>query len=382
MSAPVAPVAPVVPADAAPTPAPDAAPSAPRSVEDVMASLTAPNPEYPGEAPPVIIQPPSDAAPEGAADAVQPEVTDSAEVPGDAPATDPETATTPESEPETAPEPTFEAPDGSTFKVKGPDGKYTNIPTDLGRIEFAVKTPSGEVKTYAKSPGELVAMARRAVGSEQVIERVKSEAEMVRSEAEQAASLNQSFLDLMREVFSDDSGQSWAARREEFLQMTGPEARAQRAESELQRIRRETADAAAQQQGMQWYAQRVEPAVARAFNEAPDVSVEAKMGKLNLLTAHLTVNGVVPPENREAFADIVNGAFVAWTAQEQARMAEWKSLGQRKEQEAAEARRKAQQAVNQASRPMATAGRAAPDVPARPKPKNINQALDFVIKGA
>lgn len=384
MSAPVAPApiaaptpAPVIPSQGsdAPAPPPLAAPSAPRSLEEVMASLTAPNPAYPGEEEPkVVIQPPKEeAAPEGVADQEQPQATDLEEVPGDDPATTPETATEPEPEPEPTEVPQFEAPDGSVFRIKGPDGKYTNLPDTMGHVEFEMRTKDGQVKTYVKSPAELVQMARRGIGSEQVIERTKAEAQQVQE-------LNQSFIELMREVFSDESGDAWIKRRDEFLQMTSPEARAERAESALAARERMERETAAQQQAMTWYNGTVQPTLERAWEASPDVTDEAKLGKLNILTAHITVNGIVPPEHRDEFARIVAGPFAEWAKQEQSRVSARLTTAQQQQQKAAQ--RTAQAQVNATARPMAPVGRAAPDVPARPKPKNINEALDFVIKGA
>jgi len=379
----------VMPTTTTPAAAPESAPIVP-TMASVMEKLTAPNPAYQAAPEPVVVlQPPTPdgqpapAAPEGAAAPVQPQATDLEEVSGDEPAPGDDPNPTPEAPepPSDQPPPQFEVPDGSTFRVKGADGKYTNLPENVGHIEIEMRTKDGQSKTYVKSLPELVSMARRGIGSEQVIERTRAEAEAVKADAEQALTLNQSFTELMHEVFADESGEAWQRRREEFLQLTSPEARAERAETALQQRDRLDREAKQQHAAQTWYATEVEPAIAQAWKSSPDVSDEAKVGKLNILTNHLLENGVVPPSRRGEFAEIVAGPFNEWVQQEQARFVGFRTATQREQQAAVAAKRAAQDAVNQAGRAMAPVGRAAPDVPVRAKPKNINEALDYVIRG-
>ncbi len=362
------------PAPAASAPVPTPTPAAPaaapelRSVQDVLASLAMPSTAVPADGTESLESPaPTDAAPAAAPGTASPEGRDNPADPSPTPD-------------ESAPPPEVVAADGTRFRVKGADGKYTNLPETLGHIEFTLAGEDGTAKTYVKSPAELVRMAQQSVAANRHAERVRGEAERLQQEAERAATLNAQFIDLMREVFTDESGASWQQRREEFLRMTGPEARAARAETQLHRVQQERIEAAEQARAYQWYQARIEPVVRQAFEGASNVPMEAKIGKLNLLTQHLTVNGVVPPEHREAFAEIVSGEFLAWTQQEEQRMAGLVGAAQQRQQETEAARRQAQATVNATARALAPVGRAAPDVPARAKPRNVNEALDFVAR--
>lgn len=359
-----APAAPVAPTPAAPASEPEI-----RSVRDVIDSIVS--------RPPSVETPPS-AAPEGAAEPPA----DPGDASGDgAPAGETPTPEQPTPEPTPTPPQEFEAADGSRFKVKGPDGKYTEIPGTLGHVEFTVEGKDGEAKTYTKSVGELVSLGRRAVALDRVVAQTKAETEQIRSEAEQQAQLAQGFIELMREVFADESGAAWEKRREEFLQLTSPEARAKRAEAELESFHRSRQAMDAEQQAIGWYQQAVQPVVTQVWTGAPDVSDEAKLGKINMLTAHLTVNGVVPPERRGEFAEIIAGPFAQWAKAEQARVG-----GMKAQQTAADtaatqaAQRAAQQKVNQAARGAAPVGHPAPDIPARAKPKTKAEAISFIAR--
>lgn len=362
------PAAPAAPAPVAPAAAPE-----PKTVSQVMDSIVSRppatsegSPEAPAAAP---------AAPAGAA-------TPPAKVEGEGtPKADEKPAEpTKEVPPEVPLE--FEAADGSRFKVKGSDGKYTGIPDNLGHIEFTVPGKNGEPdKTIVKPIGELVSLGRRAVALDRTVAQTKAELESVQGEAQEVAALNQSFVELMREVFSDETGEKWQARRDEFLQLTGPEARAKRAESELRTVRQQSAAQAEQAAAVGFYEARIAPQVAQAMQAAPDVAPETHIGKLNLLMAPLMVNGIVPRERHAELAELVEKQFVPWAKAEQARIAGVRPAAPAAVPPAPTAdQRAAQEKVNQAARGVVPVGQPAPDLPVRPKPKNKEEAVAFIAR--
>jgi hypothetical protein len=264
---------------------------------------------------------------------------------------------------------------GNRVVVRTPDGKYAAAP-DV-KLQFQV----GD-KIYLKSPAELVRMARDGVAGQQFREEVKQYREAVPQLAQRLESM-ESELEAQRalnlELLTDES--RYLARREEWDRLNSPEERLRRieAEREYEFTTRRAQQEEAQRRNviLSYYTQEVKPVQDDLLAGFPEVSLEAKMGRIALDTAPLLVNGIIPPERLPEYKAYLNGPFREWVQSEAAKRSQAET--QRRTQLDTE-RRKAQTVVQSVGRQLAPNGKAAPDAPPpRPKPRNREEAKQAIL---
>ena len=294
---------------------------------------------------------------------------------------DDQSTTSDDASPTAATEPPPEAiigEGGTRIVVRSPDGKYATAPSV--KLEFQV----GD-KTYLKTPAELVRMARDGVAGQAVRDEVKQYREQVPVIRQQYDAM-QSELEAQRalnlELLSDES--RYLARKEEWDRLNAPEERLRRLEAEraqdFQQRRAQQEQAQRQQVVMTYYAQEVKPVQDEVLTKHPEVSLEAKMGRIALDTAQLLVNGIVPPERLPEYKAYLDGPFREWLTTEAAK---YQQAATQQQTIIANERRKAQSVVQSVGRQTAPSGRAAPDAPpAAPKPRNREEAKRLIIQRA
>ena len=265
---------------------------------------------------------------------------------------------------------------GSAIVVRTADGKFAAAPEV--KLEFRV----GD-KTYLKDVSEVVRMARDGVAGQQYREEVKQYREVLPQVAQKLESM-EAELEAQRalnlELLNDP--ERYYARKDEWDRLNAPEERLRRLEAERNQeweTRRASDEQARRQHTiLSYYAEAVKPVQDELLNGYPEVSVEAKMGRISLDTAPLLVNGIIPPERLPEYRAYLQGPFAEWVKGEAARMQQFDTQRQQLIQQG---QKKAQQVVQSVGRQMAPNGRAAPSAPpARPAPRNRDEAKTAIIQ--
>ena len=288
----------------------------------------------------------------------------------------------PEAKTDTPVEPPAEAVigDGATrIVVRSTDGKFTPAP-DV-KLEFTV----GD-KTYLKTPAELVRMARDGVAGQQYVSEARQFREQI-PQLQQTLQVLQQELEaqaaLNRELLNDEG--TYYERRSQWEQMNSPEARLARIEQERlheEQTRRASYEQAQRQQIVQTYFQQeLKPVQDEVISGYPEVSLEAKMGRISIDTLPLMVNGVIPPERLPEYKAYLAGPFREWVTAEAARVARVTAeQNARVQQTIQQSQRRAQQVVQSVGRQLAPNGKAAPDAPPpSPKPRTREEAKALII---
>jgi hypothetical protein len=264
---------------------------------------------------------------------------------------------------------------GNRVVVRTPDGKFAPAPEV--KLEFQV----GD-KTYLKSPAELVRMARDGVAGQQFAQEVKQYREHLPVVAQRIESLERELeaqAALNRELLEDES--SYYERRQQWERMNSPEERLRQIESEREQQllqQRASYETAQRQQAIaSYYMQEIKPVQDTVLNGFPQVSMEAKMGRIAIDTAPLLVNGVIPPQRLPELKAYLAGPFRDWVQSEAARVDQkMASLAAQVDQ----SRKKAQQAVQSVGRQLAPNGRPAPDAAPPPrKPRTREEAKQMIL---
>lgn len=307
---------------------------------------------------------------------------DGAEMGEAAPARD----TAPPAPDEAVPSPSDEPPaeavigeGGNRIVVRTADGKFAPAP-DV-KLEFQV----GE-KVYLKSPAELVRMARDGVAGQQFRQEAQQYREQVPQLVQQYEALQQE-LEAQRalnlEILNDET--AYLKRREEWDVLNSPQERLRRME-EQQRTeyqQRVAAQEVAQRQQvvLQYYQQEIAPVQDDILTNYPQVSQEAKLGRISLDTAPLMQNGVIPPHRLPEYKAYLEGPFKDWIRSEAARIdAANAQREQQLKQTIRQGQQQAQQVVQSVGKQLAPSGRAAPDAPPAPrKPRNREEAKALII---
>lgn len=271
------------------------------------------------------------------------------------------------------------------FRVRDPaTGQF--LPVGSYVYELAIRNPeTGEVGTYAKSPQELARMARDGIAGQrhfqrlqqierEVIPQITRERDMIREQFEAQVALN-------REILGDE--ERYLARREQYLEDTGPDKRLARLEAQLneERTNNQRAEQARQRtfEANRFYETRIQPVVSQAI---ATLSPELVLGRMNLDTAHLMVNGVVPPARWNELEAYVRGPFTDWVRKSQPAAAPQNGNGHASGSTATTAAKQKtdQRAVNQAARAMQPVGAAGTEsAKPLPPPKNRQEALERIL---
>lgn len=283
-----------------------------------------------------------------------------------------------ESEPEMG-EPPAEAvigEGGNQIVVRTPDGKFAQAPEV--KLEFRV----GE-KVYLKDVSEVVRMARDGVVGQQYREEVKQYREVLPQVAQKLETM-EAELEAQRalnlELLNDP--ERYFARKEEWERLNAPEERLRRLEAEREQewqMRRANEEQARRQNTiLSYYTEAVKPVQDELLNGFPEVSLEAKMGRISLDTAPLLVNGIIPPERLPEYRAYLQGPFAEWVKGEAAKM---QQADAKRQQLIEQERKKAQQVVQSVGRQVAPNGKAAPSgPPPRPAPRNRDEAKAAIIQ--
>lgn len=271
---------------------------------------------------------------------------------------------------------------GNRIVVRTGDGKFAPAP-DV-KLEFAV----GD-KVYLKSPAELVRMARDGVAGQQFRQEVQQYREQVPQLVQQFEAM-QSELEAQRalnlELLNDEM--AYQQRREQWEQLNSPQERLRRMEQQQeeeyqQRLYQQQA-LQQQQQVAAFYQQELKPVQDAVLGNFPQVSLEAKLGRISIDTMPLLRNGVIPPERLPEYKAYLDGPFRDWVQSEAARI-DSENAKRRSELEAQlqVQRAKAQAAVQSVGRQLAPTGRTGPDTPPPPpKPRNREEAKALIINRA
>lgn len=285
------------------------------------------------------------------------------------------------------PSPSDEAPPeaiigegGNRIVVRTADGKFAPAP-DV-KLEFTV----GE-KTYLKSPAELVRMARDGVAGQFYAQ----EARQLREQ--QLPAIQQQFVALQREleaqralnleILNDET--AYLQRRQEWDQLNSPEAKLARYEQqrmqELEQSRASQQLAQQQQLVQTYFVQEIKPVQDDVLTNFPQVSLEAKMGRISMDTTPLLRNGVIPPDKLPEYRAYLDGPFREWLKSEAARVDQANATREAQlKQTIRQGQQQAQQVVQSVGKQLAPNGRAAPDAPPAPrKPRNREEAKALII---
>lgn len=301
---------------------------------------------------------------------------------GDAPARDDATPAPEGTDSPPSDEPPAEAvigEGGNRIVVRTADGKYAPAP-DV-KLEFQV----GE-KVYLKSPAELVRMARDGVAGQQFRQEVQQFREQVPQLVQRYESLQQE-LEAQRalnlELLNDET--AYLKRREEWDLLNSPQERLRRMEEQQQMEyqQRQAAHEAAQrhQVVLRYYEQELKPVQDEILGNFPEVSLEAKLGRISIDTAALMQNGVIPPHRLPEYKAYLAGPFRDWVQSEAAKISQAQARRQAQlQQTIRQGQAQAQQVVQSVGKQLAPNGRAAPDAPPAPrKPRNREEAKALII---
>ena len=263
--------------------------------------------------------------------------------------------------------------------VRSADGKFTPAP-DV-KLEFQV----GD-KTYLKSPAELVRMARDGVAGQSYVQKAREYEQQLPLYQQQLQEMQQQLeyqAALNRELLDDES--AYYERRSQWQEMNSPEARLARYEQE--RVQHAEVQRAQQEQAQRtqvvqaYYTQEIQPVQQELLQNFPQVSMEAKLGRISMDTMPLLQNGVVPPHRLPEYKAYLDGPFRQWVQEVAARVdAVNKQREAQLQQTIRQGQQKAQQVVQSVGRQLAPNGRPGADTPPpSPKPRNREEAKMAII---
>jgi hypothetical protein len=185
------------------------------------------------------------------------------------------------------------------------------------------------------------------------------------------------------EILNDES--AYLERRDQWSQLNAPEARLARMEQQQQQeyAQRRASEEQARTVGVitQYFEQNIKPVQEEILDGFPQVSLEAKLGRISIDTAPLMQNGVIPPQRLPEYAQYLAGPFRQWLQAEAAKVDQISAQReQQQQQQVRQQQQRAQQLVQQVGRQMAPTGRAGADVPPpAPKPRTREEAKAMII---
>lgn len=301
------------------------------------------------------------------------------------PPEDPNRVEIPREEPETVP-----------TESEGWEGKANGEPAPEGELkvlerkpmtEFAILDEQGEleipdVKIRFKAKGEerelpldhVVRLAQFGFANEEREQQVMAARRFV-AEAQQTQTTLQQQIQQYEQSYDrlfNDPG-FYEAARLEYLQQNTPEARAQRAESQVHAIRQQQLAQQEDQQITAFVQQNLVPTVQTLLTNNPSVNEHEVLGRYTELTAPLLVNGRIPL-NRLAYVQrLVSEDLASWVERQhyerQLKQTQAAQAATRQTQETATAKR-------QAARVFAHQGAPGGNQPA--KPTQYKTAADWL----
>jgi len=271
---------------------------------------------------------------------------------------------------------------GNRVLVRSPDGKFAPAP-DV-KLEFQV----GD-KVYLKSPAELVRMAKDGVAGQHYYQEAQQLRTQVPQLMQQYEAMQQE-LEAQRalnlEILNDET--AYLQRRDEWSVLNSPEERLRRYEAQRQQEmqQQQAAQEAAQRQQvvLQYYEHELKPVQDDILNNFPQVTLEAKLGRISIDTAPLMSNGVIPPHRLPEYKAYLAGPFREWVKHEAARVEQAQAAAAAQlKATIRQGQQRAQQVVQSVGKSLAPTGQRGPDVPKpAPKPRNREEAKMAIINRA
>lgn len=269
-------------------------------------------------------------------------------------------------------------------------GEEVEVPADL---TFSFQANG---KEYKDLPIDRVIRMAQSAGNNETLREQAMEAEAGRLAAEETvAQAQQELQDRLSEadaiisrLLSDDDYRDRA--RDRYARTLSPEARTERAEAELARLR-------ASQQQQQTAAtarsiatEHIAPAMEALLTRHPTVSVDELLGKFSLMTRHLIVNGVIPPQRIADVAKVFRDKLVPWVQQthehRSVTAAQHKAATDKAVQDAQTKATLAKRQLARLTKPSASGALVTPGAAATPAPKpavieSADDAVADIVRG-
>lgn len=291
----------------------------------------------------------------------------------------------------------YDEPEGQVvLRARDPvTGQFSDI--DQSRVyELSMKDKeTGEVRVYNKSLPELTRLAKDGISSQKRMAAMTGELAQLRQTAPQheqratAAEARASQLEaLALELLTADESLV-VERRAQYSSEQTPEKQVARLEAQLTAERAErqrSIDAArttAQQQGFQHAAATLASRIGPTCKAVEGmVGREAAAGKLALETAHLMVNGQIPPAHFPQLEAYITGPYQQWATAEAAKRTTASSSAAAAQDAARQTQIRAQQAARNIGSAINPTGGMAGNIPLpQAKPKSMTEAMDRIIRG-
>lgn len=234
------------------------------------------------------------------------------------------------------------------FKANGKD--YADIPLDKV-VKWA------QMGVYNEEREQQVAAARQFVTEAQ---------EQISEKDTQLAEYDQ----YTRRLLADP--RYFAEAQKVYIAENSPEARARRAETELQSIQAQSATSAEDQAIASFVASDLTPSVVSLTQKNPEVRYEEIIGRFTMLTAPLLVRGRIPTQYLSEVRRLVEHELTPWVEEQNSDRSRTKTT-QIKQVESAQT--KTALAKRQIARRVAPPSASAPS---QPKPKKYNTARDWL----
>lgn len=282
-----------------------------------------------------------------------------------------------------APEPA--APKPLTYKVRDAAGQF--VAPDLARkVEFTING-----QTYLKTDAELVRGFAGQINASRIAtenQALKASVTTTQQQYEgrlQALNAELSARSALAIELLEAAPEIVDARRQEWASQNSDGKRAERAEAAL-RTRTESEqqrDALLRTNAMaaQFFGSHVKPVLDDLSTKYPNISEEARYGRIMLDTASLHVNGRIPPERYGEYDAYLRGPLTRWVADQSAKLSGASDVErkarEKAEQDAAKAR---QDAVQAQARGMQPIGFASPDRPALRVPQTREEIRNAIVQ--
>ena len=303
---------------------------------------------------------------------------------------------------EGAPEPQVETPaatleivatdeDGETvLRARDPKtGQFAEM-DQTRTYELAIKDKTtGETKLYQKTLPDLMRLAKDGIATQKYQTEVRQAHDELSYYRQNVPAWQKShetiqqkaegYKALAMELLTADEN-TVISRREAYAAQNTPDRVVARERAALDAERQRLAS---ERQSWQFRQQvdtvmnRIQPAIQQAESL---VGPDAAAGKLTRGTAHLYVNGRIPPEHFPQLEAFVQGPYLQWAQQEAARINGSTAEAAKLAEAARKAQATAQKVVNQTGRQVAPAGTNNGAAP-RTAPKDVNDAIERISLG-
>jgi hypothetical protein len=194
-------------------------------------------------------------------------------------------------------------------------GEEVDVPSDL------TFTFTANGKEYKDLPIDRVIRMAQSAGNNETLREQALQAEAAQLAAEeQLAQMQQDIQDRLTEadaliarLLTDDDYRDRA--RDRYARANSPEARAERAETELAETRRTQQQQTAAAQARSFTTEHLAPAMETLLTRHPTITPDELLGKFALLTRHMVIDGVIPPQRIPDVAKVFREKLVPWAGQ-------------------------------------------------------------------